>query len=80
MLTCVQIYNDWQTEWASADSRRLLPITSIPLWGACPNQRWSIRLRRISASEDLVAECTEALQGHRSFGGRRGKAELGGNL
>src|SRR6266478_1251952 len=26
MLTCVQIYNDWQTEWASADSRRLLPI------------------------------------------------------
>src|ERR1700757_4116931 len=32
MLTCVQIYNDWQTEWASADSRRLLPITSIPFW------------------------------------------------
>jgi len=22
MLTCVQIYNDWQTEWASADARR----------------------------------------------------------
>ena len=32
MLTCVQIYNDWQTDWASADSRRLLPITSIPFW------------------------------------------------
>src|SRR5258708_20316383 len=32
MLTCVQIYNDWQTEWASADSRRLLPIASIPFW------------------------------------------------
>jgi len=32
MLTCVQIYNDWQSEWASADSRRLLPITSIPFW------------------------------------------------
>ncbi|MDO8431828.1 MAG: amidohydrolase family protein [Candidatus Binatus sp.] len=32
MLTCVQIYNDWQTEWASADSRRLIPITSIPFW------------------------------------------------
>ncbi len=32
MLTCVQIYNDWQTEWASADSRRLLPITSISFW------------------------------------------------
>ncbi len=32
MLACVQIYNDWQSEWASADSRRLLPITSIPFW------------------------------------------------
>src|SRR5262245_14680493 len=32
MLTCVQIYNDWQTEWASADARRLLPITSTPFW------------------------------------------------
>jgi predicted TIM-barrel fold metal-dependent hydrolase len=32
MLTCVQIYNDWQSEWASADPRRLLPITSTPFW------------------------------------------------
>jgi predicted TIM-barrel fold metal-dependent hydrolase len=32
MLTCVRIYNDWQTEWASADARRLLPIASIPFW------------------------------------------------
>ena len=32
MLTCVKVYNDWQTEWAAADSRRLLPITSIPFW------------------------------------------------
>jgi predicted TIM-barrel fold metal-dependent hydrolase len=32
MLSCVQIYNDWQTEWASADSRRLLPITSLSFW------------------------------------------------
>jgi len=32
MLTCVQIYNDWQTEWASVDARRLLPITTIPFW------------------------------------------------
>src|SRR5216117_1709340 len=28
MLACVQMYNDWQTEWASADARRLLPITA----------------------------------------------------
>ena len=32
MLTCVKVYNDWQTEWAAADSRRLLPITSLPFW------------------------------------------------
>ena len=32
MLRCVQVYNDWQTEWASADPRRLLPITSLPFW------------------------------------------------
>ena len=32
MLACVEVYNDWQTEWAAADPRRLLPITSIPFW------------------------------------------------
>ena len=32
MIACVQAYNDWQTEWASADSRRLLPTTSLPFW------------------------------------------------
>jgi len=32
MLACVTAYNDWQTEWASADSRRLIPITSTPFW------------------------------------------------
>jgi len=39
MLTCVQVYNDWQTEWASADSRRLLPITSIPFWDVAASVR-----------------------------------------
>ena len=32
MLTCVKVYNDWQSEWAAADARRLLPITSLPFW------------------------------------------------
>lgn len=32
MKTCVSVYNDWQSEWASADARRLLPITTIPFW------------------------------------------------
>jgi len=32
MLACVHAYNDWQTEWASVDARRLLPTTSLPFW------------------------------------------------
>mgnify|MGYP005676797673 CR=1 FL=1 len=32
MLACVRAYNDWQTEWAAADPRRLLAITSLPFW------------------------------------------------
>ncbi len=50
MLTCVQIYNDWQTEWASADSRRLLPITSLPFWD-------------VDASAEEIRRC--AAMGHR---------------
>lgn len=46
MLTCVQIYNDWQTEWASADARRLLPITSIPFWDVAASVR---EIRRCAA-------------------------------
>ena len=46
MLACVQIYNDWQTEWASADSRRLLPITSIPFWDVAASVR---EVRRCAA-------------------------------
>jgi len=52
MLTCVQIYNDWQTEWASADSRRLLPITSIPFWD-------------VKAAAQEVRRC--AAMGHRGI-------------
>jgi len=46
ILTCVRAYNDWQSEWASADSRRLLPITSIPFWdvGAA-----AVEIRRCAA-------------------------------
>jgi len=32
MLACVEAYNDFQTDWASADARRLLPVTAIPFW------------------------------------------------
>ena len=32
MLACVEAYNDWQTDWASVDPRRLLPVTSTPFW------------------------------------------------
>jgi len=30
MLAFVQAHNDWQTDWAAADPRRLLPIASTP--------------------------------------------------
>jgi predicted TIM-barrel fold metal-dependent hydrolase len=45
-LACVQAYNDWQTEWASADSRRLLPITSTPFWDVAATVR---EVRRCAA-------------------------------
>ena len=32
MLECVRAYNDWLTEWSSADPKRLLPITATPFW------------------------------------------------
>ena len=45
-LACVQAYNDWQTEWASADSRRLLPIISTPFWDVAETVR---EVRRCAA-------------------------------
>ncbi|HSV80791.1 MAG TPA: amidohydrolase family protein [Ramlibacter sp.] len=32
MLACVQAYNDWITEWASADPKRLVPQMALPFW------------------------------------------------
>ena len=32
MLECVQAYNDFQTDWSSADPERLLPVTALPFW------------------------------------------------
>lgn len=32
MLLCVQAYNDWLTDWASADSKRLIPQAALPFW------------------------------------------------
>ena len=52
MLACVTAYNDWQTEWASADPRRLLPITSTPFWD-------------IDAAVSEVRRC--AAMGHRGI-------------
>ncbi len=31
-LACVQAYNDFISEWASADPERLIPITMVPFW------------------------------------------------
>ena len=29
---CVRVYNDFLTEWASADTSRLLPVCALPFW------------------------------------------------
>lgn len=52
MLACVEAYNNFQTEWASADPRRLLPVTSTPFWD-------------IEASVREVRRCAEA--GHKGI-------------
>src|SRR5690242_20181263 len=52
MLACVEAYNNFQTEWASADPRRLLPITSTPFWD-------------IDASVRVVRRCAE--MGHKGI-------------
>lgn len=31
-LACVRAYNDFQTDFASADRRRLIPIANLPIW------------------------------------------------
>ena len=32
MLECVQAYNDFLVDWASADPNRLLPVLALPFW------------------------------------------------
>src|SRR5205814_4963668 len=32
MLECVRAYNDYLTEWCSADPNRLIAITALPFW------------------------------------------------
>jgi uncharacterized protein len=31
-LDCIRTYNDFLTEWASADPDRLIPLAAVPLW------------------------------------------------
>jgi predicted TIM-barrel fold metal-dependent hydrolase len=32
MLLCVKAYNDWLTDWAGADPKRLIPQAALPFW------------------------------------------------
>lgn len=32
MLECVRAYNDFLTDWCSADPNRLIPLTAVPFW------------------------------------------------
>jgi predicted TIM-barrel fold metal-dependent hydrolase len=51
-LACVRAYNDFITEWASADPNRLIPITMVPYWD-------------IDASIAEMARCRD--MGHRGI-------------
>ena len=64
MLTCVQAYNDWQSEWASADSRRLLPITSTPFWDIAAAVR-EVRRCAEDAYLSFSRECSRSVQAAR---------------
>ena len=50
-LACVQAYNDFVVEWATADRARLLPVCALPFWD-------------VAASVAEIARCAAA--GHRS--------------
>ena len=49
-IECVRAYNDWMTDWCSADPRRLLSVTATPFWD-------------VDASVAEVERC--AAKGHR---------------
>jgi len=51
-LACVRAYNDFLTEWASADPERLIPITMVPFWDQ-------------DAAVAEIQRCTE--KGHRGI-------------
>ena len=57
MLECVRAYNDFITDWASADPTRLLPVMALPFWD-------------VKASVEELQRC--AALGHRGvlFGSR----------
>jgi predicted TIM-barrel fold metal-dependent hydrolase len=46
MLACVQAYNDFLTEWCSADPSRLLPAMAAPFWDA---DAWVTEIERCAA-------------------------------
>jgi predicted TIM-barrel fold metal-dependent hydrolase len=49
-LACVRAYNDFLIDWSSADTRRLIPIMTLPYWD-------------VQASVDEIERC--ASMGHR---------------
>ena len=51
-LACVRAYNDFLTEWCSADPVRLLPIMALPFWD-------------LSSCIDEIVRCAE--MGHRGI-------------
>ncbi|MAG31636.1 MAG: amidohydrolase [Deltaproteobacteria bacterium] len=46
MLECVQAYNDFLTEWCSADPSRLIPVMASPFWDV---DAWVAEIERCAA-------------------------------
>ena len=45
-LACVEAWNDFITEFASADTRRLIPLTMLPFWDVTASRKEMERSRR----------------------------------
>ncbi|MHB8576114.1 MAG: amidohydrolase family protein, partial [Dehalococcoidia bacterium] len=39
MLSCVQAYNDFLSDWCNTDARRLVPIMALPFWDVAQSAR-----------------------------------------
>lgn len=56
---CVEVYNDWALEWASADHRRLIPMAMLPFWDIDASVREIERCASLGFKGLLFSNCLE---------------------